>query len=166
MLTQTQTGALLHEDHMATIESLQRLEEFLGRHRAAPKLDEDATTFLRALAKTLRDEVESHFGFEETHLFPEFTQRGETGIVMMLTMEHRAILPLAILVSQLAAEAANTGAFAEQAWRDFRDNGLELVEREIFHVQKEEMGLLAAISALLDPETDARLADTYRATVG
>lgn len=166
MLMQTQTGALLHEDHMATIESLQRLEEFLGRNRKPPVLDDNATAFLRDLAKTLRSEVESHFGFEENHLFPEFTKRGETGIVMMLTMEHRTILPLAVQVAELAAEAAAANAFAEQAWRDFADSGAELVEREIFHVQKEEMGLLSAISALLDPEADARLAETYRQTVG
>jgi hypothetical protein len=48
----------------------------------------------------------------------------------------------------------------------FRDAGAELVEREIFHIQKEEMGLLAAISALVDRDTDARLAETYRQTVG
>ncbi|MCR6631072.1 MAG: hemerythrin domain-containing protein [Magnetospirillum sp.] len=165
MLSQSQTGALLHEDHMATIETLQALEEFLGRHRSLPAVNEEAAAFLMRLSKTLREEVESHFGFEENHLFPVFTERGETGIVMMLTYEHRAILPLAVQVAELAAAAAKDG-FDEQGWRDFRDAGAELVEREIFHIQKEEMGLLAAISALVDRETDARLAETYRQTVG
>lgn len=165
MLMQTQTGALLHEDHMATIASLQQLEEFLGRNRKPPAVDATVAGFLRDLSNTLRSEVESHFGFEENHLFPEFTSRGETGIVMMLTMEHRTILPLAVQVAELAAQAAEAGAFAEQAWRDFADCGAELVEREIFHVQKEEMGLLAAISALLDADADARLAEIYRQTV-
>ncbi|HLO78967.1 MAG TPA: hemerythrin domain-containing protein [Magnetospirillum sp.] len=165
MLTQSQTGTLLHQDHMATIETLQKLEEFLGRQRSAPALDAKLREFLQGLAKTLRDEVESHFGFEENHLFPVFTQQGQTGIVMMLTMEHRAILPLAVQVADLAAGAVQAGGFDQQAWRDFRDSGAELVEREIFHVQKEEMGLLAAISALVDPETDSRLAETYRRTV-
>lgn len=166
MMMQTQTGALLHEDHMATIETLQQLDEFLGRHRAAPAVDAGTRDFLGRLAKTLREEVESHFGFEENHLFPVFTQRGETGIVMMLTMEHRAILPLALQVADLAQAVAAAGAFGEQQWRDLCDAGAELVEREIFHVQKEEMGLLAAISALVDSETDAQLAETYRRTVG
>lgn len=166
MLTQTQTGALLHEDHMATIEMLQKLEEFLGRNRAAPAAAGEVKDFLQGLARTLREEVESHFGFEEGHLFPVFTQRGETGIVMMLTMEHRTILPLAVQVADLAAAAAEAGRFDDQSWRDFKDSGAELVEREIFHIQKEEMGLLAAISALVDRETDAQLAETYRQTVG
>ena len=166
MLMQTQTGSLLHQDHMATIESLQNLEEFLGRQRGAPVLDETVMAFLVALGGTLRQEVEKHFGFEENHLFPEFTRRGETGIVMMLTMEHRTILPLALRVADLADAAVAAGAFGEQDWRDFKDAGVELVEREIFHIQKEEMGLLAAISALVDGDTDARLAQVYRETVG
>lgn len=166
MFTQTQTGTLLHEDHMATIETLQQLEEFLGRTRGAPKLDAAAKGFLERLAATLREEVEQHFGFEESHLFPEFVQRGETGIVMMLAMEHRTILPVAVRVAELAAAAVSSGAFTEADWRDFADGGAELVEREIFHIQKEEMGLLAAISALLDRDADARLAELYRQTVG
>jgi hemerythrin-like domain-containing protein len=165
MLTQTQTGALLHEDHMATIETLQALDEYISRNRKTPALDDDGRAFLNRLSATLREEVEKHFGFEEGHLFPVFTARGETGIVMMLTHEHRTILPLAVQVADLAAQAAVAG-FGEQAWRDFRDCGAELIEREIFHIQKEEMGLLAAISALVDPETDARLAEVYRQTVG
>jgi hemerythrin-like domain-containing protein len=165
MLTQTRIGALLHEDHMSTIETLKALEEFLGRHRAAPKIDEAAKTFLSHLASTLREEVEKHFGFEENHLFPVFVARGETGIVMMLTHEHRTILPLAVQVAELAVAAAEAG-FDAQSWLDFADAGSELVEREIFHVQKEEMGLLSAISALVDPEVDAQLAETYRQVVG
>jgi hemerythrin-like domain-containing protein len=165
MLTHSQIGGLLHEDHMTTIETLQGLEEFLGRNRKAPAVDADVKALLTGLAATLREEVEKHFGFEENHLFPLFVQKGETGIVMMLTHEHRSILPLASQVADLATEAAAAG-FTEQTWRDFADAGAELVEREIFHIQKEEMGLLAAISALLDPEVDARLAVTYREVVG
>lgn len=164
MLTQTQTGSLLHHDHMTTIETLQTLDAFIGEHRKAPALTAEVEGFLRRLAKTLRDEVERHFGFEENHLFPVFVAQGETGIVMMLTQEHRAILPLAVQVADLAS-GASAGGFTDQDWRDFRDAGAELVEREIFHIQKEEMGLLAAISALVDPAVDARLAQTYRALV-
>ena len=148
MLLQSQTGSLLHQDHMTTIETLQGLEDLLGRHRHPPTVDEALGQRLTALAATLRAEVESHFAFEEGHLFPLFVAKGETGIVMMLTHEHRSILPMAVRVAELAAAAAQ-GGFDEQSWRDFRDTGVELVEREIFHIQKEEMGLLAAISALI-----------------
>ena len=62
--------------------------------------------------------------------------------------------------------AAQAAGFTDETWRNFRDAGGELVEREIFHIQKEEMGLLAAISALVEPEVDTRLAETYRQVVG
>lgn len=161
MLSQSRTGALLHEDHMETVEMLQGLEELIGRHRTPPAPDGALRDRLGKLEATIRDEVEKHFGFEENHLFPVFTALGETGIVMMLTHEHRSILPLALQVADLAA-AAREGGFDAAGWRDFCDAGRELVEREIFHIQKEEMGLLAAISALVDPDTDARLAETYQ----
>jgi hemerythrin-like domain-containing protein len=165
MMTQTQIGALLHQDHMATIETLQALEELLGRHRKTPDVDEDLRFALKRLARTLKAEVEKHFGFEENHLFPVFVEQGETGIVMMLTHEHRSILPLALQVADIATEAQEKG-FTDESWANFRDAGGELVEREIFHIQKEEMGLLAAISALVEPDVDAQLADTYRQVVG
>jgi hemerythrin-like domain-containing protein len=162
---QTQTGALLHQDHMETIASLQALEEFIGRHRKTPPMDAALATRLSKLATTMRNEVERHFGFEESHLFPAFMRRGEVGIVTMLTQEHRSILPLALEVADAADGAAQDG-FTDGAWADFRDSATELVEREIFHIQKEEMGLLSAISVLLDADTDAALATIYREVMG
>lgn len=165
MFNQTQIGALLHQAHMATIEALQQLEEFIGV-RGVPPVDDGIRKFLDRFARTMREEVELHFGFEENHLFPVFLSQGESGIVTMLTHEHRSILPLAIQVADLAQAAAAAGTFSDDSWREFRDAGAELIEREIFHVQKEEMGLLAAISSLVDPEIDARLAETYRKLQG
>ena len=162
---QTQTGTLLHQAHMTTIEALQTLEEFLGANRKPPAVDDLVGRQLKQLSRTLRSEVESHFTFEENHLFTVFVEQGETGIVTMLTHEHRSILPLALQVADLAVAAAASG-FTDASWSEFKDAGAELVEREVFHIQKEEMGLLAAISALVDPETDAALADTYRREVG
>ena len=162
---QTQTGALLHQAHMTTIEALQSLEEFLGANRKPPQVDDLVARKMKQLSRTLRSEVENHFGFEENHLFKAFIEQGETGIVTMLTHEHRSILPLAIQVADLALAAADAG-FTDVSWGEFRDAGGELIEREIFHIQKEEMGLLAAISALLDPEADAEMANIYRAEVG
>ncbi len=165
MLSSSQIGALLHRDHMQTVETLQAIEELTTRHRAAPKIEGAVRAGLERLAATMRAEVEKHFGFEESHLFPEFIRRGETGIVTMLTQEHRAILPLALEAAGLA-EAALADGFDAAGWTAFRAAAAELVEREIFHIQKEEMGLLAAIAALLDPATDAALAETYLREVG
>jgi len=161
---QTQTGALLHQAHMTTIEALQALEEFLGANRKIPARSDAVTAQLRTLGATLRSEVESHFAFEENHLFKAFIARGETGIVTMLTHEHRTILPLALQVAE-AAEAAAEAGFTDGAWDEFKETGAELIEREVFHIQKEEMGLLSAISALVGPEADADLAEIYRREV-
>ncbi|EME68987.1 hypothetical protein H261_15772 [Paramagnetospirillum caucaseum] len=161
----TQTGALLHQAHMTTIEALQSLDELLGSHKKAPAKDDLLGRKLKQLARILKSEVENHFGFEENHLFKVFVEQGETGIVTMLTHEHRSILPLALQVADLAVAAAESG-FTDATWTEFKDAGAELVEREIFHIQKEEMGLLAAIASLVDPEMDEELANIYRAEVG
>ncbi len=163
---QTQTGALLHQAHMTTVETLQALEEFIGSNRKPPAVDDLEARKLKQWARILRSEVGSHFSFEENHLFTVFIEQGETGIVTMLTHEHRSILPLATQVADAADAAAAAAGFTEASWGDFKSAGAELIEREIFHIQKEEMGLLSAISALVDPETDAGLADTYRREVG
>lgn len=165
MMTQTRLGALLHKDHMATVETLQALDEMLHRNKAAPVVAGEVCDVLTRLKSTLRAEVEKHFGFEENHLFPVFIAQGETGIVMMLTQEHRAILPLATGIAD-QSEQALTDGFSDESWKAFRAAGAELVEREMFHIQKEEMGLLSAISALVDPTTDANLAEVYTQVVG
>lgn len=156
----TKIGSLLHEDHMQTIETLQAMEGVLHK-RAMPAMDEELRNLLQRLARTMRAEVEKHFGFEEQNLFPIFSSKGEMGIVIMLTHEHRSILPLALEIARLA-ECALADGFDDGTWQAFRSVGAELVEREIFHIQKEEMGLMAAIASLIDPETDTKLAEAFR----
>jgi iron-sulfur cluster repair protein YtfE (RIC family) len=164
MMVQTETGALLHTDHVATIQALQTLEGFLARNaRKAPDAagDEAVRKALQSLIDTLSNEVGRHFGFEEEHLFPLLAERGEAGIGEFLKQEHATILPLAEEVAATARTALAQG-FTDESWRRFHAAGLELVEREIFHIQKEEMGLLAAISMLVDPAADRELAERFR----
>ncbi len=162
-MTNSKTGALLHSDHMATIEMLQALEQFLVKAgRTAPDV-EKARNLLARVASTIASEVDRHFGFEENELFPLFEKKGEMGIVMMLTGEHREILPIGQRVAELALGALAAGRFDANGWAEFRALGLELVEREIFHIQKEEMGLLSAISMFLGDEEDAALAERFKA---
>ncbi|OIR02374.1 hemerythrin HHE cation binding domain protein [mine drainage metagenome] len=166
MYAQTQIGTLLHEEHLHTLAALQRLEAFLSRqgNRKAPDVgDAGVRDILSHLLTDVAAEVDRHFGFEEGHLFPVLNQRGEMGIAMILTEEHRTILPLAKDLAALAASALEAGGFSPEAWRDFHDRGGELCEREMFHIQKEEMGLLAAISMFVDAADDAELAVAYRA---
>jgi hemerythrin-like domain-containing protein len=165
MMVHTETGALLHNDHVATIQSLQSLEGFLVRQsskRPPDTKDQGVRKTLQDLVSTVANEVGRHFGFEEQHLFPLLAERGEAGIGDFLMHEHATILPLAEEVAASAQQALANG-FDETSWRRFHAVGLELVEREIFHIQKEEMGLLAAISMLVDAAADKKLAETYRA---
>jgi hemerythrin-like domain-containing protein len=165
---QTQTAALLHEEHLRTIQALQRLESYLLNQtsRRQPDLAKpEVRAVLEGLLLDVAAEVERHFGFEENHLFPVLAQRGEGGIAAFLTEEHGTILPLAQELATAARAAIAAGGFTAEAWKSFHRSGVELCEREVFHIQKEEMGLLAAIGMYVDAETDATLAARYRELV-
>ena len=164
MIPTTRIGTLLHADHMATIQTLEALERRIAGARKPPALDAALSGWLGDLAATLRAEVETHFGFEEAHIFPLFLAQGQTGIVEILSQEHETILPLARRVAALAERAVADGRFAESDWGEFRMKGGELIERELFHIQKEEMGLLAGVAMLVDAGQDAALAEAFAAT--
>lgn len=156
-------GQLLHQDHLQAIALLQKLEEFLigQTSKRPPDVKQDAVAnLLKDVARVIDDEITRHFGFEEEHLFPVLAGAGETGMTAFLTQEHGMIRPVAQEMGKYAREALEKG-FTPDSWRTFHSLGLEMVEREIFHIQKEEMGLLAAVSALVDPEIDAQLAMAF-----
>jgi len=163
MTPTTRIGALLHRDHMATVAALEALERLLSKNRKTPTLDTALKDWLIWLAGLLRAEVETHFGFEEERVFPLFLAQGQTGIVEILSQEHETILPMARRLAEMADAAIAAGGFADADWATFRMKGGELIERELFHIQKEEMGLLAGIAALIDPATDEDLAEAFAA---
>ena len=53
--------------------------------------------------------------------------------------------------------------FSATGWQEFHRLGGEFVERLTGHIQKEEIGLAAAVDAMLDDETDNTLAMAYLA---
>lgn len=162
----SQTGRLLHEEHMVTVELLQTLESLLIRH-SAKKVPDIADPEISAALSTTRSvldrEVGRHFGFEEQYLFPRLADLGQVGMTLMLKAEHDAILPVATDLARIAGEALETRTMSPAAWKQFHDLGMELMEREACHVQKEEMGLLAALAALVSAAEDAELATIFRA---
>lgn len=165
MLTiKTEIAALLHEEHMHTVDSLQTLEEFLANQtvRRVPDVrTAEVRGLLEGLVATLTSEVGRHFGFEEKHLFPVLVAKGEAGIAAFLTEEHATILPLAQELAGQAEKAVAGGGFTAERWAAFHAQGMELCEREISHIQKEEMGLLAAIAMYVDADADRELAALY-----
>ena len=151
----------LHEEHFATMALLEKLETALSGARKPPANDD--TTMNRLLGDldaVLHEEISHHYGFEEEHLFPLFAEFGDVGITQMLAGEHEIIRPLALEVSQLARDARKDG-FTPESWEIFREKGLELVEREVFHIQKEEMGFLPALDQMIDEEADSKLTLAY-----
>ncbi len=158
-----QVPRLLHEEHAATISLLDRLEGVLAK--AGPKTpadtsDNDIHRLLGELAANLENETGRHFDFEEGHLFARLNEMGDGFIAELLTEEHNAIRPLADTLAAMARTARSDG-FSVEAWRDFHQYGMELVERQVAHIQKEEMGLLPILEDLLDDDVDADLATEY-----
>ena len=71
-----------------------------------------------------------------------------------------AMRPLGHRLAALAREGVASG-FDEANWTEFRQLGLELCERMLAHVQKEEMALLPLIEESMDAEMEARLYEEY-----
>jgi hemerythrin-like domain-containing protein len=156
------TVRMLHDEHVKTLAALEQLESMLvgaGARIPATGAIEDAA---RAIVPIIEGEIGPHFRFEEDALFPRLAELGDGSIGDLLTEEHEAILPVAASVLEGIRNAGN-GGFDKEAWEDFRRNGLELIERMIAHIQKEEMALLVALDDLLDESADAELAMSYAA---
>lgn len=138
----------LHEEHEATLALWSRLEASL----AANRLD---AALLKSAAGALAHELDRHFAFEEEELFPRLAAAGEADIGELLEEEHAAI--------REAGREFIALAKSDPADARLRPLGLELAERLIAHVQKEEMSLLPSLDDLLDEETDSELTSTYAA---
>ena len=153
----------LHDDHMATIRILENLETVLtGIGRKAPPAA-DAPGLARLLTDVtaiMQSEISSHFTFEEDHLFPLIEEMGETPMLAILRDEHATIRPLAVKITD-AVKESREGGFNSEGWAEFYDLALELVERETFHIQKEEMGFLPLLDQIVEPDDDGALSMAF-----
>lgn len=143
-----QVSRRLHEEHEATLALCSRLEASLAAGKSDPAL-------MRAAAAALAGEVERHFAFEDTELFPRLTAGGEGDLAELLQEEHVTIRAAAAQFIALVKENSFNN--------ELRVVGLELAERLASHAQKEEMSMLPALDELLDEETDHELAGIYAA---
>ncbi len=149
-----QIARRLHEEHLATLELWNRVEQTIGTRDAALE------ALLGRCAAALADEVARHFEFEESELFPRLAEAGEGDIAELLAEEHDVIRGAATQFGELC-RALRAGSLDAQGWQQLRITALELTERLVSHVQKEEMSLLPALDDLLDEATDAELALAY-----
>ena len=159
----SQTSHTLHEEHRANLDLLGRTEQALARApRGEGARDPDLIKLIGALARSLEQDIDRHFGFEERELFPRMSEAGDGEIAMLLTEEHEAIRAVAEELLPLALAAAS-GTLDAAGWDALKRGALEMVERQVAHIQKEEMALLPLLDDLLDEETDRQLAFNYAA---
>ncbi|HUT49806.1 MAG TPA: hemerythrin domain-containing protein [Alphaproteobacteria bacterium] len=153
---------IMHEEHMAVVALLERLERFIAGNRAAPPDTDDPATarLLGALTAAIQGEIKNHFAFEEAEIFPRLDEGGPSGMTSILMEEHGVIAPAGERIAEIA-RAARTDGFSEASWREFCQTGLDFAERLTSHIDKEEMGLIAAIESVLDEETDLALTSSY-----
>ena len=159
----SEVGRILHQEHLDTLAAMNTLEEIIdSRFRDRP-LDvsrEPIRQQLGQLIAVIDHDIDRHFRFEEQHLFPVLDHAGFGEMTEMLIQEHNAIRPLAERLRLIAARALQD-AFDKATWREFRETGMDLVPSVIFHIQKEEMGVIRGLDVLLDPATDKELAEPY-----
>jgi hemerythrin-like domain-containing protein len=156
---QRQVSRLLHEEHLNMMGLLGKLEHALGR---AHRFDPAHSGLLGQFARALEQDVDRHFRFEEESLFPRMAENGDGDMAALLIEEHGAIREVAAEVLPLA-RAAGAGTIDEAGWSTLRRGSMELIERQVAHIQKETMALLPLLEDLLDEESDRELAFAYSA---
>jgi hemerythrin-like domain-containing protein len=154
---QRQVSRTLHGEHLNMMGLLGRLEHALSR---APRYDPALAGLLGQFARALEEDVDRHFRFEEGSLFPRMADNGDGDMAALLAEEHEAIREVAAELLPLA-RAAGTGAIDEPGWAALRVSAMELIERQVAHIQKETMALLPLLDDLLDEESDRDLAFAY-----
>lgn len=160
----SQTSRALHEDHQANLQVLARAEQAFARlPRGGSAVDAEFLKLMTALTQTLEQDIDRHFGFEERELFTRLHEAGDGGIARLLTDEHEAIRAVAEELLPLAHDAS-AGSLDAGGWDTLKQCVMELVERQVSHIQKEEMALLPMLGDLLDDETDRQLAFDYAAS--
>src|SRR5665811_2315805 len=92
----------LHDEHMATLALLEKLERFVANNKPPEAIDAGARTRLVNLAVAFENEIWRHFGFEEKHLFDYFAQSGDTEMAQHLTTEHEQIRNVGVRIIAMA----------------------------------------------------------------
>jgi len=153
----------LHDEHMATIALMERLELVIVRHRkdSAPDAKDPAVAkLLGDLSVGLSHELNHHFDFEEAELFAYLNEVGEAALAAHLVDEHEIIRPITGALVELVGDVRAQG-FDAARWEEFRSLGQDLVARLVPHAQKEEMALLPVLDENMDAEAEAALYENY-----
>jgi iron-sulfur cluster repair protein YtfE (RIC family) len=150
----------LHEEHMATLALLERLERFVAKGEPPETVDSATRTFLVDLAVAFESEVWHHFDFEEQHLFAFLTAAGDAELARHLSDEHVQIKAAGERVIALARAGAQA-PFSPTAWREFRPLSQQLIEQLTAHVHKEEGILVPLLQDSMASDAEERLYSEY-----
>jgi hemerythrin-like domain-containing protein len=156
-MNSTQVSRILDDEHRSNLALLGKVEQALTR---APRFDPELAGLIGQLARALEHDIDRHFRFEEESLLPRMAEAGDDEMAGLLVEEHDAIREVAGELLPLARLAAQ-GTIDEAGWSTLRASALELVERQVAHIQKETMALLPLLDDLLDDDTDRELAFAY-----
>lgn len=160
---QRDIGAILHAEHLHALAIANALEDrVLGADKNRP-LDPATPAdrqFLDDLIAAIDRDICQHFGFEEDVLFPMLQTAGLQEVTAMLIGEHETIRTMADELRALAAAAQGTSLDARQ-WASFRDTAMDFIHAVMFHIQKEEMGIVRNLSLMIGAAASADLAARY-----
>jgi hemerythrin-like domain-containing protein len=163
MSASRQVSHTLDTEHRSSLDLLGRVElAFARATRAAAQRDPELVKLAGALARLVEQDIGRHFDFEERELFTRMAEAGEGDIAELLREEHDAIREVAAELLPLARGAA-AGTLDDAGFDALRRGALEMVERQVAHIQKETMALLPLLDDLLDDDTDRELAFAYAA---
>ena len=158
---QRQVSRTLDDEHRVNLELLGRVEQAFAR---APRSGLAGVPELAQLAGVLGRHIEQdigrHFDFEERELFPRMSDAGDGDMASLLMEEHEAIRAVAREVLPLA-QAAMAGSLDDAGWSALKRGALEMVERQVAHIQKETMALLPLLDDILDDTDDRELSFAY-----
>jgi hemerythrin-like domain-containing protein len=158
---QRQVSRMLDDEHRANLELLGEVERaFVRASRAGATRDAELVALAVRFARSLERDVGRHFDFEEQQLFPRMADSGDGGMAALLGEEHAVIREVALELLPLVRAAA-AGTLDAAGWQSLARGALEMVERQVSHIQKETMALLPLLDDLLDEDTDRELALAY-----
>lgn len=160
MMYENRVCQKLHDEHMATLALLERLERFAAGNAPPAPGDPAARTLLIDLAVAFENEIGRHFAFEEAHLFGYFAETGDAEMAQHLTAEHVQIRNLGERVVAMARAAATAG-FAPAAWNEFRPLARLFADELAAHAHKEEGVLIPLLQDSMDGDTEERLFTAY-----
>lgn len=162
MMFRRSVPRLLHDEHVATLAVLDRVEGILLRGRNTPPdpSDAQATRAIGQWLGALQTEVSGHFDFEEIRLFPLLREQGEGDLADLLHEEHVVMREAAAEIQEIAKATAANG-YSNDSWAAFRRLTGELSERLRSHIEKEEMSLVPSLEDMLDADLDAEIAATH-----